>query len=164
MNNLYHEQLDKLRIISKLKEGDKLDVRYGMAIQDTSWTWLSWIGRMFSKNSKTESVRALRELYNSVAHIVEQLLETIQSNPNDQRCSQRIFTAVSFAEKLKESLVGLENLATTYSAHPSIVSNIEGIVQDYLMPTYTLIKTTIDDTHHTHTLKEPVISRFVAQY
>lgn len=161
MNITYHDQLDKLRIIAKIKEGDKLDVRYGMDIQDTWWPILSWLGRFFSKNSKEESIRCLQELYRSIGQTIEQLVESI-AQAGDAQLEPRVFTAVCFATKLKASLVGLENLAKTYSIYPSCVSQLEGIVQDYLWPSYQAIMKVIPEYRVTEELREPMISRFVS--
>lgn len=163
MNILFHDQLDKLRIISKIKEGDKLDVAYGVDIQENRWFFFSWFGRFMSKNSKEESVKSLRELYRSVNQSVEQILEIIEHTDSDQKKERQTFTAINFAEKLRSSLVGLENLARTYSEFPSIVSKIEGIVQDYLWPTYAAILKNIPIEQHSAVLTEPLISRFLAQ-
>lgn len=160
MNNIYHDQLDKLRIISKIKEGDKLDVRFGMDIQNNWWPLFSWLGRFFSKNSKEESIRCLQDLYRSISQTTEQLIESIKQADTSQ-LEPRIFTAQSFAEKLRGSLTGLENLAKTYSIYPSIVSQIEGIVQDYLWPSYQMIGKGIPEDRWTETMREPIISTFL---
>ena len=59
---------------------------------------------------------------------------------------------VSLAEKIKESLTGIRNLIGTYQNYLKIVSLLECIEHDIIIPQYNTLKKFIPDDYHTSTL------------
>ena len=140
MNNVLHEQLNQLRVISLFKEGNKGRLEHGfLTIDDNSW--FGWIRRqqwmrpwVSDVNSKEETVKYLQDFYVSISQSVEHLMLEITHGKDEMKKEKAISTAKSLAEKIKASFDGLENMAKTYKHFPKQSSEIRGIIDDYARP------------------------------
>lgn len=154
MNTVLHKQLNQLRVIALIEENDKLDLSDGLTIQDKSWFgWFrrqQWWGSRV--NSKEETVKFLQDFYVSVYEIVDQQLILGVENASDQNLPKILDIAVSFAEKLKLSLAGLENLSKTYRMHPKQTAEIRGIIDDYAKPALVNLTKHIPENYKTKIL------------
>ena len=137
MNNVMHEQLNKLRLISKLKEGQSLYTKDGISVYEFSY--LNWIWRKWYNDNKDEVVRYMQDFYRSVDQSVDTLTSDIYHanvNSNEIKKKKLIDVAINLAEKIKASFMGIENLSKTYVNYPKTISVLDGLIQDYAITTY----------------------------
>lgn len=145
MNNIMHQQLNQLRVISLFKEGDKARLENGfLTIEDKSW--LSWIKRQkwlqpwsVEHDSKEETVRYLQQFYVSICQTSEQILSEIIHSAADKKKDKIILAIISLAEKLYMSITGIDNLSKTYRFYPKQCAELKGIIDDYARPTLQLL-------------------------
>lgn len=134
MNINLHEQLNKLRIISKLREGQSLYTKENITVYEFSY--LNWAWRKWYNDNKEEVVRYLQEFYRSVDQSVEMLILDIMRTTDETKRNKLLHVSVNLAEKIKHSVCGVENLSKTYAAFPKITAMLEGIIQDFAAVTY----------------------------
>jgi hypothetical protein len=135
MNNIIHDYLNKLRLISKLKEGQSLYVKDTVNIYE--FNYINWLWRKFYNDNKNEVVRYLQELYKSIDQSIEMLINEINThNKETFKKKSDITIAIILAEKIKSSINGIENLSKTYIHFPQTVAMLEGIIQDYAISSY----------------------------
>ena len=144
MNNTIHDQLNKLRIISKIKEGNSLTTNPHLEIYTPGY--FSWLFRKLHQDSKDEVIKYLQEFYRAVDQSVEQLIGEITCKRDRKRS---IMIATSLSDKIHISIYGLEHLTKTYHKYPTTVSVIEGIIQDYALVSYKKLLDTIPLEYHT---------------
>lgn len=151
MNNTIHDQLNKLRIISKIKEGNSLTTSPQLEIYE--FGYLNWFYRKLHQDNKDEVVKYLQEFYKGVDQSAEQLVGEITCKHNKKKT---MILASSLAEKINMSIVGLEHLIKTYHKYPTTMSMIEGIVQDYALPTYKQLLDAIPMHSYTDILQKSI--------
>jgi hypothetical protein len=134
MNDVMHDLLNKLRIIGKIREGQKLDVANGLHVYSDSW--FNWIMRKWNRDNKDEGVRCILDLYKALGQSVDVLINDTKTVKNDIRRINNIYVMINIASNIKNSIKGLDNLAKTYNNYPSTTSAIEGIVKDYVIVIY----------------------------
>ena len=61
MNNIIHDHLNKLRLISKLRQGQSLDTNGQLSVYEFSY--MNWLWRKWHNSNKEEVVRYLQEFY-----------------------------------------------------------------------------------------------------
>jgi hypothetical protein len=154
MNNIMHEHLNKLRIISKVRSGQRLDTTTDLTVYEESL--YNWALRKWYHDNKDEGVRYLQELYRSIQQSVGHLISEINITSHVRNKHNKIQVAINLAEKLKDSVFGVENLSKTYSPYPKTTATLEGIIQDYAIGTYTQLLDAIPKNRHTPSLKESI--------
>lgn len=155
MNNMMHDQLNKLRLISKLREGQSLYTVNGLTVYEFSY-W-NWAWRKLYGDNKNEVTRYLQEFYKSTDQLVDQLVSDIKTSKEDIKKEKLINVAANLAEKIKSSIVGIEKLSKTYAQYPRTISVLEGIVQDFAVVTYKQLIKAIPDVYLNKSLKENII-------
>ena len=153
MNNVVHNHLNKLRLIARIKEGQSLSTTNGLSIYEPTWWYWTW--RKIYADCKDEVVRCLHDIYITVDQSAEQLILEVKTAKDDKRI-KLIDLVISFAEKIKASFAGIENLCRTYVKYPETVSNLEGIVQDIAFLTYKQLVSNIPDAYMTPYLRENI--------
>jgi len=138
-----HEYLNKLRIISKIRPGQRLyTINNDLTVYEESI--IQWIYRKWYRDSKDETTRILQDLYKSIDQEVEQLTFNLKvgffENSSDTKksdiVSKKKQLIITLAEKIKSSIVGIENLSKTYEQYPKTTAILEGIVQDFAIVIY----------------------------
>lgn len=156
MNDVMHELLNKLRIIGKIKEGQKLDTSNGgLHIYTDSWT--NWALRKWNRENKDEGVRYLRDLYKSFGQSVETVINESITCKNETRKSQAIYVLINAATELRASIKGLDALSKTYTGYPTTVAALEGILRDYVIVTYSLLVEAIPEQRKPKEFKESIM-------
>lgn len=155
METVTHSYLTKLRIISKIPENGKLDTTQN-DINIYYGTLINWVWRKFQGDSKTTAVKYLTDLYREVNSFSDQLMQNITVEANDLRRNKKLVMLVSLTEKIKESLTGVRNLANTYKNFLKIVSQLECLEQDIIIPQYRILKNFIPENYHTDILLTPL--------
>ena len=136
INDTTHELLTKLRIISKLKEGQKLDTTNDLIVYNDGF--LNWLLRKWNCENKKETIKYLRDLYKSFHQIIEPYLNDINTVPDSKK--KNMYNRICcIASVLKDSVHGLDNLSKTYSKFPETTAAIEGIIKDYIIMTFSSI-------------------------
>lgn len=154
MNNILHEQLNKLRIISKVRAGQRLDTTNDLTVYEESL--LNWLLRKYYHDNKDEGVRYLQDLYRSIQQTVEHLISDISTTQDSIKKFNKIQVAINLAEKIKSSITGIENLSKTYSSYPKTTAMLEGIIQDYAISIYVQLLEIIPKNKYTKALNESV--------
>ena len=155
MESILHLYLCKLRIISKIPVGGKLNttqndlnIYYGGVF--------GWLFRKAYGDSKENATKYLIELYREINSFSEQLMYNINTEQNDIRCRKKTTMLVSITEKMKESLTGIRNLIGTYKDYLKIVSLLECLEQDLIIPQYRTLIKFIPNEYHTEILKTEI--------
>ncbi len=163
MQNAIHEALNKLRLIGKIHEGQSLDTTTGnIYIYDFN-IW-NWIWRKLYRDGKCEVTRWLQDFYVSLDQVTEQLISDINNIKDEVRKNRLIEIAITLAERLKGSFVGIENISKTYSSYPKTVAELDGIVQDYMIITYKHLMSVLPQEKLSKTLKENITYHGIIQY
>jgi hypothetical protein len=155
MNDVMHDLLNKLRIIGKVREGQKLDVANGLHVYSDSW--INWIMRKWNRDNKDEGIRCILDLYKSLGQSVEVLINDTKTAKNDIKKSSNIYVMINIASNIKNSIKGLDNLAKTYNNYPSTTSAIEGIVKDYVIVIYNSLIDNIPKDKLLKELSDPIL-------
>jgi hypothetical protein len=134
MNKLLHDQLNKLRIIGNLRVGQKLDTTKDLNVYDESY--INWFYRKYHRDSKQETIRILQDIYVGIGQTTEQLIVELKNIKTEIKKNIKLEILVNVAEKIYDSILGIENLSNTYSDFPKTVACLEGVVQDYAIYTY----------------------------
>jgi hypothetical protein len=153
-----HEHLNKLRIISKLKESQKLDTTKGINIY--TYSLYNWILRRWARENKEETIRTLRDLYKSFG----QSVETVINDYTTHKKLQLVYVLINSAIELRASILGLDNLSKTYSAFPATTSALEGIVRDYIIVIYDLLLNTIPKENWPSEFNETIMYQNIIIY
>jgi hypothetical protein len=138
ISDIMHSILNELRIISKIREGQKLNTINGLSIYTESI--FGWVMRKVHGDSKEESIKHIRELYKSLS----QMIDLIILEPKKTTITILITAGI----ELKNSIVGLDNLAKTYALFPTTLAAIEGILRDYILNTYNTILNNIPEEQY----------------
>ena len=155
MNDVMHDLLNKLRIIGKVREGQKLDVANGLHVYSDSW--LNWLMRKWNRDNKDEGVRCILDLYKALGQSVEVLINETKLAKNENKRVNNIYVMVNIASNIKNSIKGLDNLAKTYNNYPSTTSAIEGIVKDYVIVVYNSLIDNIPDEKKPKELSDQIL-------
>jgi hypothetical protein len=155
MDSILHQYLTKLRIISKIPEHGKLDttqndlnIYYG--------TIMNWVWRKFSGDSKDCTTKYLVGLYREINSFSDQLMYNIKTEQNAISKNKKLTMLVSLTEKVKESLTGIRNLIGTYQSYLKVVSVLECLEQDIIIPQYHTLKKFIPLDYHTGIIKSAI--------
>jgi len=155
MENILHQYLTKLRIISKIPEHGKLDttqndlnIYYG--------TIMNWVWRKFNGDSKDCTTKYLVGLYREINSFSDQLMYNITTEHNAIIKNKKMTMLVSLTEKVKESLTGIRNLIDTYQSYLKVVSVLECLEQDIIIPQYHTLKKFIPLDYHTGIIKSAI--------
>jgi hypothetical protein len=155
MNDILHGQLNQLRIISKVRAGQRLDTTNNLTVYEDSI--LNWVIRKYYHDSKDEAVRLLQDLYRTINQSVTQLIADILTTRDDQCRLRKMQVALTLASLINTSIKGVENLSNTYSTFTRTTSILHGIVQDFAIVTYTQLLNVIPDNIYTKDLNDSVL-------
>lgn len=149
MDSIIQRHLKYLRLISEIMPGQKLSTTNGLSIVDTD-NKLIWFLRVWSKDSRHETVRMLIELYENIEKCINEYIK-------DYSEDKKRYLLIKMAETLQDSVTGIESLVTTYKGDQNIKVRFDSIVYDYLLPIYSTILKNTDKSLHTDKLKKSII-------
>mgnify|MGYP007125718649 FL=1 len=156
MDNILHTYLTKLRIISKIPANGKLDITNNdLNIYYDSV--VNWVLRKFHGDNKYNATKYLTDIYREINLFSDQLMYSIESEMNNVTKIKKMNMLVSLAEKIKESMIGIKNLIGTYKEYLKVISLLECLEQDIILPQYRSIKKFIPVDYHTIILKTPIL-------
>jgi hypothetical protein len=169
MNDIMHDLLNKIRVVSKIKEGQKLDVSNGLSVYNDGW--ISWMLRKWNRDNKDEGVKYLRDLYRKLQQSIETVIEASNhsnaSSNHSNAASQKSLTTyvlINAAFELKASVRGLDNMCKTYANYPTTVAAFDGILKDYVIVTYSSLMEAIPEKKLTKELRESITYSGVVVY
>ena len=155
MESILHNYLTKLRIIAKIPENGRLDTTQNdLNIYYNSLT--NWCWRKFSGDSKDCTTKYLVSLYREINAFSDQLMCNITTEQNPTQKNRKLTMIISLAEKIKESLSGVRNLIGTYKSYLKVVSVLECLEQDIILPHYYSLKKFIPIENHTDIIKSDI--------
>jgi hypothetical protein len=155
MDIILHNYLTKLRIICKIPENGRLDTTQN-DLNVYHSNVFNWIWRKFNGDSKEFTVKYLIGLYREINSFSDQLMNNINTEKSETCKLKKTLILVSLAEKIKESLIGIRNLIGTYQGYLKIVSLLESLEQDIIIPQYNILKKFIPDAYHTDVIKSDI--------
>jgi hypothetical protein len=156
MDNILHTYLTKLSIISKIPSNGKINITNNdLNIYYDSV--VNWMLRKFHGDNKYNATKYLTELYREINLFSDQLMYSIESEINNTTKIKKINMLVSLAEKIKESMIGVKNLIGTYKEYLKVISLLECLEHDIIIPQYRCIKEFIPEDYHTIILKTPLL-------
>ena len=155
MENMLHNYLTKLRIISKIPEHGKLDITHN-DLNIYYGGFISWLFRKAYGDNKSNSTKYLIDLYREINAFADQLMYNISNEHNEILKIKKLTLLISLAEKMKHSLGGIRNLIGTYKGYLKIVSLLENLEQDIIIPQYKILLNFIPKNLHTQILKSPI--------
>jgi hypothetical protein len=145
MNNIIHNYLNQLRVISLFNEGDKARIENGFLTVDNK-NWFNWMKRQkwlfpwsVDVDSKEETVKHLQHFFISVSQSIDQIIIEIDNTKDKNKYDKLLIITVSLLDKLISSIKGLHNLANTYKNYPRQYAEIHGIIDDYINPSLQLL-------------------------
>ncbi len=162
MTEVMHDLLNKLRVIGKVREGQKLDTSNGLNVYTD--TWANWIFRKWNRDNKDEGIRFLQDLYRSLQQSAETVITELKIAVDETKKAKAIYVLINTATELKTSIKGLDNLAKTYSNFPTTLASLEGILRDYVIVTYTALLDAIPEDRLTKSLRESITYGNVVVY
>jgi len=118
MNDLILE----LKIISNISKGGKLTSENGKLKIDNRFNFQG-IRRQYNGDSREKSIELINNLMNKIFDYIDILL---QSNDTDKSN----FCIEKFKTELKNSIIGLDNLKSTYQGHVETISKIDIIIDN----------------------------------
>ncbi len=154
MNDIMHELLTKLRVISKIREGQKLDASNGLTVYTDGW--INFFLRKWNRDNKDEGVRVLRDLYKALQQSVETIINESKHSPSDSKKSMAIYVLINAASELKSSIRGLDNMCKTYAGYPTTIASLDGVLHDYVLVTYSSLLEAIPHNKLTPELRESI--------
>ena len=123
-----------LKIISKLKPGYKLSLKKNINEMNEIYIdtgYLQYLYRLFSDNSRNNTIKFLELLDKEITKKIEELVIKEKSNDLDMFLNSKENILLNLSHNLNLSLVGLNNLINTYSNDEHTVSNIEIIINNF---------------------------------
>lgn len=129
LRDIIHKNLDDLRIISLLQPGDKLCTKNGLTIQPD--TWFRYLIRRFMKESFSETIRYLTDLYHE---FYDKITIIISEKKNGDPDGTIVTLLITCGNVLISSIKGLETLLQTYMAYSEFQASLIGLVDDYIIP------------------------------
>jgi hypothetical protein len=155
MESVTHSYLCKLRIISKIPINGRLDTTHN-DINIYYGGVIGWVFRKVYGDNKENATKYLIDLYREINSFSDQLMYNITTEQNSIRKRKKINMLVSLTEKMKESLTGIRNLIGTYKTYLKIVSLLECLEQDLIIPQYKTLLKFIPVIYHTEILKSEI--------
>ena len=154
MSDVMHDLLNKLRIISKIKEGQKLDTANGLNVYTEGW--VNWFMRKWHRDNKDEGIRYLLGAYKAFQQSIEVIMNDLKHSTQESKKSMTVYILINAASELKASIRGLDNLCKTYAGFPTTVAAIDGIIKDYVIVTYSSLLEVIPEDKLTKDLHESI--------
>jgi hypothetical protein len=154
-----HGLLNRLRIISKLREGQKIDTtNNGINIYTDGW--YNWAIRKFYRDNKDEGTRFLLDTYRSFGQSIQTVIDEYKNlgKPNT------IHVLINAATELRNSINGLDNLSKTYANYPKTIAEIEGIIRDYIIVTYNTLLDAIPEERIPNMLHNDIMYGGIVMY
>lgn len=136
INDTLHDLLNKARIIGRIKEGQKLNTTSGIYILDDNWK--TFLMRKWYGDNKESNVRNIRDIYRTLGELTKTIVTEYQTSAGEEKNS-KLYTLKTIADDLRSSVSGLHNLSVTYASYATVQGNLEGIVTDYIIVTYRLV-------------------------
>jgi len=154
MNDVMHDLLNKLRIISKVRENQKLDTSNGLNVYTDGW--VNWMLRKWNRDNKDEGIRFLRDQYKALQQSIETVINELKHSPSETKKAMATYVLINAATELKASVKGLDNLCKTYINYPTTVAALDGILKDYVIVTYSSLMEAIPNDKLTRDLRESI--------
>lgn len=155
MEAVTHSYLCKLRIIGKIPINGRLDITHN-DLNIYYGGLVRWLFRKAYGDNKENATKYLIDLFREINSFSDQLMCNITSEQNEIRKRKKITMLVSLTEKMKESLAGIRNLIGTYKEYLKIVSLLECLEQDLIIPQYRSLIKFIPISYHTDILKTAI--------
>ena len=130
IDKLLEETLLNLKIISNIKENDKLN-SLGNIVKINQPYMLQGIERWYNKESRDNTINKLDLIVNNSFKLTEIILSREKEDNEDEKClkenNNQIFQNLLY--EMTNSLLGIENLKKTYKDDITISSKLDIIIK-----------------------------------
>lgn len=153
---LAYNYITKLRIISKIESGGKLNtINNKLDIYKNGIK--NWLKRNYYGDGRKQTVLYLKHLYKEIRLFSNSLINNIHYEKESLDVDRKLDLLISLAEQIRESIIGIKNLKETYKNCPRTLASLECIENDCALTLYKYIKLFIPKDKYTEILKKPII-------
>jgi len=137
--------LAKLRVLSQLKVGDKLDIANN-DLDIYSAGYVSWMYRKYYGSCKINDLDFLDTLYCEICEFTDDLMASIRDETDTLVKNSKNELLIKLTDTLKISIIGISALRDTYSGYPKCVAMIDCLQFDIIEPRLSVIRNFIPST------------------
>ncbi len=126
-SNNYKEIITKLKFLSKIQPGEKINTKPYLAIVNDDWI-TSLFRKFYNFESRSQTVQFINETISSTFQIIEQIKVTSKSIQIDATDTDNILN--NLYKDLVGSKNGIANLIKTYKADKIVICQLETIIEN----------------------------------
>lgn len=125
-SNNYKEITSKLKFISKIRPGEKINTKPYLSIVNDDW-FTALFRKFYNFESRTQTVQFISEIIASAFQIIEQIKITSKTQSLDIDATNVL---LNLYRDLIASKDGITNLIETYKADKIVVCQLETIIEN----------------------------------
>lgn len=126
-SNNYKEIITKLKFLSKIQPGEKINTKPYLSIVNDDWI-TSLFRKFYNFESRSQTVQFINETISSTFQIIEQIKVTSKSIQIDATDTDNILN--NLYKDLVGSKNGIANLIKTYKADKIVICQLETIIEN----------------------------------
>jgi hypothetical protein len=126
-SNNYKEIITKLKFLSKIQPGEKINTKPYLSIVNDDWI-TSLFRKFYNFESRSQTVQFINETISSTFQIIEQIKVTSKSIQIDTADTENILN--NLYKDLVGSKNGIANLIKTYKADKIVICQLETIIEN----------------------------------
>jgi hypothetical protein len=126
-SNNYKEIITKLKFLSKIQPGEKINTKPYLSIVNDDWI-TSLFRKFYNFESRSETVQFINETVASTFQIIEQIKVTSRNIQIDATDTENILN--NLYKDLVGAKNGIANLIKTYKADKIVICQLETILEN----------------------------------
>lgn len=125
-SNNYKEITSKLKFISKIQPGEKINTKPYLSIVNDDW-FTAFFRKFYNLESRTQTVQFISEIISSAFQIIEQIRITSKNQSFDIDTTNIL---LNLYKDLISSKEGIQNLIKTYKNDKIVICQLETIIEN----------------------------------
>lgn len=126
-SSIYKETITRLKFISKIQEGEKINTKHYLAIVNNDWL-NSVLRTFYNFESRNHTVQFVNDTINTAFQLLDQMKVSLKIEDKINIDEMNIMT--NMFKDLTNSIVGIHNLKKTYKTDKIIVCQLETIIEN----------------------------------
>jgi hypothetical protein len=126
-SNNYKEIITKLKFLSKIQPGEKINTKPYLSIVNDDWI-TSFLRKFYNFESRTQTVQFINETVASTFQIIEQIKITSKNIQIETTDTENILN--NLYKDLISAKTGIANLIKTYKADKIVICQLETIIEN----------------------------------
>lgn len=126
-SNNYKEIITKLKFLSKIQTGEKINTKPYLSIVNDDWI-TSLFRKFYNFESRTQTVQFINETVASTFQIIEQIKITSKNLQIETTDTENILN--NLYKDLVNAKSGITNLIKTYKADKIVICQLETIIEN----------------------------------